>query len=253
MDWKAWGVVSIFLIAVVSGCVQPGGGTGPNAGRVVFSATDAAAGMGTISHVWVTIDEMSIQSPTKGWITLSSQPKTIDLLELKADGRQVVLADVPVEAGTYNQLRLHISKVSVTDENGSSEARLPSGELKIVGGFTVDANQTSVALFDFIADESLHVTGNGKYVMAPVVIVSTTENAEVRTENNEIVEIRKGTPTINIKVGMRENGEVGEGLGIPLDAEVEVDSGGIKVKVGGTGGVDVDININNGLRVRVGS
>ncbi|MBI2542239.1 DUF4382 domain-containing protein [Candidatus Woesearchaeota archaeon] len=198
-------------------------------GRAVFAITDAAADMGTVTSVKITVDSVQVHSATKGWIEVSSTPKTYDLLELKAEGKHELLADFELDEGTYGQLRMDISNVVVTDANGQQEAKLPSGELKINGNLVVDANSTSTATFDFIADESLHITGNGKYIMAPVVQLETREDADANVKSGNEVEIKGGKIKTNVKVGMDAKGNVGAGLGIPADIEISIDAGSISI------------------------
>lgn len=218
------------LLLLIAACTQqaptvPAGEENGN-GRVVFAITDAAAEMGAVSSVKVTVDNIKVHSAAKGWIDVSSSSKTYDLLQLKAEGTQALLADVQLEEGNYDQVRLGISNVVVTDSSGQHEAKLPSGELKINGKLVVDTNSTSTATFDFMADESLHVTGNGKYIMAPVVQLETREEANVKIESGNRVEITGGKISTNVKVGMDVNGNVGIGLNIPSDVEILIDNAG---------------------------
>jgi len=215
------------IVLSVAGCVQgpQGGAPGAGTGRAVFTLADAAADMGAISSVKVTVDSVMAHNAAQGWVTVSSVPKTYDLLQLNATGKQVLLADVQLQPGTYEQVRLVISKVMVTDDTGEHEAKLPSGDLKIVGGFDVAANTTSAVMFDFIADESLHVTGNGEYIMAPVIRLQTVENASVDASDENDVEVAGGRVKTDVKVGMDINGNVAAGSGIPVNAAVSIVNG----------------------------
>jgi len=233
------GVLALFLLAV--GCAPPKemekeeveeAAMEEKEGRVVFTITDAAADMGAVTSVMVTVDSVRVHSAAEGWITVSSEPQTFDLLKLKAEGSQELLADVTLEEGTYQQLRLDISKVVVADAEGEHEAKLPSGELKIVGDLEVKADSTSTATFDFIADESLHVTGNGEYILAPVVQLETKTDAEVEVKADQKVEIKAGKVKASVKVGMDAEGNVGVGLGIPAKAKLSLGQGKVKVEGG---------------------
>ncbi len=226
--------IGLFLLFFVAACA-PGSYQAPIAserqGRAVFTITDAAADMGAVTSVKVTIDSVQVHSDADGWITLNSNQQEFDLLKLKAEGSQALLADANLKPGSYQQMRLLISKVIVTDASGTHEAKLPSGELKIVGGFTVDASATATATFDFVADESLHVTGKGEYILAPVVKLETREHADVDTNVKSRVAIRGGNVKTNVKVGMDENGNIGIGLGIRQDLNLTIEDG--KIKIGG--------------------
>lgn len=207
---------------------------GSGMGRAVFAMTDAAADMGSVSSVKITIDGVRVHSAAEGWTTVSSSARTYDLIELKNENEVVLLADVQIEEGTYDQMRLDISNVIVTDANGQQEAKLPSGELKIMGSLVVEENSTSTATFDFIASESLHVTGQGKYIMAPVVQVETRQDADVGLKSNNRVEIDGGQIKTNVEVGMDINGNVGVGLGIVSNANLSLDTTGT-IKIVGKG------------------
>ena len=231
------GVLALFLLA--AGCVPPKPmeepqepAAGEQEGRVVFTITDAAAEMGTVTSIMVTVDSVSVHSATEGWVNVSSEPQTFDLLKLKAEGSQELMADVQLKEGTYQQLRLEISSVVVVDDQGEHEAKLPSGELKIVGDLEVKANATSTAMFDFIADESLHLTGNGEYILAPVVQLETKTDAQVEVKADQKVEIKAGNVKASVKVGMDAEGNVGVGLGIPAKAKLSIGQGKVKVEGG---------------------
>lgn len=193
-------------------------------GIAVATITDAAANMGSVSSVNVTVDKVSVHSETEGWVNISSASHTYDLLQLKAQGTNAFLGQATLDAGTYNQIRVDISRVVVTDANGTHDAKLPSGELKIIGNFVVDANSTSTASFDFFANESLHVTGNGRYIMAPVVRMETRSNVSADIDGNSHVIIHGGSVTTNVKVGMDANGNIGAGMGISSDSNVSIGS-----------------------------
>lgn len=265
-------VLSMMLICVlvmVAACAPPALPTQPasgeqlgqpmaeDEGRVVFAITDAAADMGVVTSVMVTVDSVKVHSAADGWVTVSSTPKTVDLLKLKAEGSTELLADVTLKEGDYQQLRLDISKVIVVDDKGEQEAKLPSGELKIVGGFTVTANSTSTATFDFIADESLHLTGNGEYILAPVVQLETRENAEVEVKADQKVEVKGGKVKTNVKVGMDIEGKVGVGLGLAKDAKLSLSNGKVVAGVGlGVASekkeaAEEDTNVSAGASVKV--
>lgn len=242
---KSFLTILAVLSLLLAACVQA---PASNTGRTVFAITDAAADMGTVTSVKITVDSISAHTVAEGWTTVSSTPMTYDLLQLKSSGDTVMMADVRLNTGEYQQVRLAISNVEVTDANGTHQAKLPSGDLKIVGGFNVSSNTTAAVKFDFIADESLHVTGNGKYIFAPVVQYETREGAEIRVGLGNKVDIDNGNVKTNVKVGMDIAGNVGEGLKIGLDDELEIEGSEIKVLAKGIKDkVDVSGNMEVGI------
>lgn len=221
-------IFALLVVSLIAACSPQ---AQQSTGRAVFTMTDAAANMGAVTSVKVTVDSVKVHSEAEGWVTVSSVQKTYDLLQLKAQDKQELLADAQLKEGTYNQLSLDISRVVVTDASGTHEAKLPSGELKINGNLVVERNSTSTATFDFIADESLHITGNGKYIMAPVVQMETRQDADVSVSSGNRVEIRNGRVNTNVKVGMDINGNVGVGSKIPSNSDLSIDTAG-KIKLG---------------------
>ena len=225
-------VMCMIMAVLASACAQQVvDDSGTQQGRAVFAMTDAAADMGAVTSVKVTVESIKVHSAAEGWVEVSSAEKTYDLLQLKAENKNELMADVQIDEGTYDQVRLDISSVVVTDANGTHEAKLPSNELKITGKLVVEANSTAAATFDFIADESLHVTGNGKYIMAPVVEFESREGADVSVQSNNRVEIRGGDIKTDVKVGMDISGNVGAGLKIPVGTELDLDTSGM-IKIG---------------------
>src|SRR3989338_2323557 len=229
-------VLGIISVVFAAGCTSSSSATG----RVVFAAEDAAADMGSVSSIMMTVDSVRVHSEAQGLTTVSSSARTYDLLDLKASGNAALLADANIAAGTYDQMRLDISSIVVTDVNGTHQAKLPSNEFKVVGDLVLHANSTSTATFDFIADQSLHVTGNGQYIFAPVVQIETRSNTNVQVASNTDVRINGGSVNTNIRVGMDTSGNVGVGLGIPANANVSIGAGG-------------GIVIGSGALVNVGS
>ncbi len=237
-------IVAGFIL--IAGCLQGNSGSSSSSttGRVIFAISDAAANMGAVTSVKVTVDSVEAHSAADGWTTVSSSAKTYDLLALKARGEQVLLADAQLKEGTYEQVRLHISKVVVTDASGDHDAKLPSSELKIIGNIVVKANTTSAVAFDFIADESLHVTGNGQYIMSPVVRLETRERAEVEVKDDDSVKINGGDVDARMKVGMDVEGNVGEDHILPAKANLTIESDG-RVRSHGME-IDIGAGINSG-------
>ncbi|MBI4895862.1 MAG: DUF4382 domain-containing protein [Candidatus Aenigmarchaeota archaeon] len=228
-------LVSVFAVAVIAGCIGQSnsqgtdystGGTPSYKGNSYFTVTDAAANMGAVSSVKITFDSLKVHSAQQGWVNVSSSTQTYDLLKLKAEGTQSLMANTQLNPDSYDKIRLNVQSVVVTDANGDHQAKLPSNEFIVITELVVKANTTSTAAFDFIVDESLHTTGKGDYIMAPVVQLDTRENATIDVSSSTNVKISGGKSSV-IKVGMDIKGNVGVGLKIPADAILDVRSTGI--------------------------
>ena len=191
-------------------------------GRFVVTLADAATDLNGVSQINVTIDSVRAQNDANGWVTLSSTQRTIDLLQLRAEGNQVVIADLNVPAGTYNQIELNISKVIVVDAQGSHEAKLPSGKIRMNMNTDLNKGSTNTIRIDVLADESLHITGNGLYILAPVIHLQTRENVQVNIDSEMHATINGGQLKDDTEVGMDEEGRVGVGVKIPENADVSI-------------------------------
>ncbi len=201
-------------------------------GRVVFSVTDAAADMSTISKIELKVSNVAIFSETEGWVTVSTAPRIFDLLKLKSEDKSEILADINADAGTYSEIRLAVDSINVTTKSGTtSEAKLPSGELKIKTALTVNPDQTASVNLDFLADKSLIVTGNGKYIFAPVVKTEVKSNANVAVNALGEVSITGGKIDDTKTVGMDVDGSVKLDFEIPKNKKIDIGADD-KIKIG---------------------
>ncbi|MDO8510388.1 MAG: DUF4382 domain-containing protein [bacterium] len=223
------------------------GGTSDNGaetstkGTIFFSVTDAAANMGAISSIMMTVDKVEMRSEAKGWVTISESPKTFDLLELKSKSKTELLAKADVAADTYNQVRLHISKIVVTESGQAKEAKIPSNELKLNSEIKVTSGTESSAKFDVMASESLHKTGKGEFIFAPVVKFESRSDANVEVGSDNSVTISGGDADDSVTVGMDINGEVKENFRLDINANLELDGGIIKLDGKSKAKIDLEL------------
>ncbi len=210
-------------------------------GNLVFGIKDAAASMGNITSVMITVDKIELHNETQGWVTVSSDTKSFDLLALKASGATSLLAQSSVTAGTYDQMRLEVTNVMVTQNGTTSEAKLPSGELKIVGTIVVNADKTSTAVVDFMTDKSLHITGNGKFIFAPVINIQTQSNTDATVDSNNQVHVTVGHVDNNTSEGMDVTGEMKANF--MLDPNTKLDEVNDVLKVTTQGESDNSIKV----------
>ncbi len=208
-------------------------------GKVVFGVTDAAGSMGDVSSVVLTVNQIQVHSEANGWVTVSNETKQYDLLALKQSGAVSLLANANLTAGTYDQVKLTVTKVTVTKAGVVSDAKLPSGELKLVGNIVVNADKTSSVVFDFMADKSLHTTGNGKFIFAPVIKLRQQAGVNVAMKSGDELSITGGDKEQDDDFGMDEKGDVKSdfelkgNLNIDSEDKIEVDdnnSGKVEIK-----------------------
>ena len=155
--------------------------TNPISSGEALSSADLPEGMGKLvvnvtdppppemEGVIVDLGKLEVHKVGGGWITVAEDEdmEPFDLILL--EDRVELLATAIVDAGIYTQIRLDIKSVTIWVEGEDYPAKVPSGEIKLVGSFEViDGEETEVTL-DFIGAESVIVTGNGEYIFRPVV------------------------------------------------------------------------------------
>jgi hypothetical protein len=123
----------------------------------------------------------------------------------------------------------------VVDALGEREAKLPSNKLRLRGELKVEAGATSTAHFDFLADQSLHLTGEGRYIFAPVITLETRDKAEAEVSGKKEgsgkkeVRIKGGSTRTDAQLGMDAEGSLDAGIRITPDAVLSIAADG-KVK-----------------------
>ncbi len=170
------GVVALTLLASLGlsgACTEA---VQAKTGTIEVRVTDAP---GDVEAIWVTVSEVKVHKAGVDeedgvWITLELDEDTFNLLELEE--LELTLATEEIEAGKYTQLRMTVFEVWVTlEEEDPVEATIPSGELKFVRPFELEAGETIALVVDFDAAESVVVTGNGQIIFKPVITLAIEE------------------------------------------------------------------------------
>lgn len=153
--------------------------TANGSGTVRMYMTDAPADYDSVVVVISRVEvQVTSNDTVSGWSTVRADSATYDLLVLR-NGSRAILGTSPLLPGHYTQIRLIVGEGSYVIDNGVKHAlTIPSGAqsgIKLNHGFDIAAGQTYELLLDFDAEKSIHVTGNGKYMMNPVIRVSAIE------------------------------------------------------------------------------
>ncbi|HPM76612.1 MAG TPA: DUF4382 domain-containing protein [bacterium] len=119
-----------------------------------------------------------------GWFTLDVEPARYNLLELQ-NNVGVVLAEQSLPSGDYNEIRLILTcegedapEIVIDGENKA--LTVPSGcqsGFKLKGQFTLVEGAQTKLIMDFDMRKSVHETGNGKYLLSPVVRIIQADAA----------------------------------------------------------------------------
>ena len=134
-------------------------------------------------------EQEQVQQGGDGWINIPiTGDNTFDLLKLKEEGIDLLLGEVEVPIGKYTQIRLIIEEVVIIYDDGTGltkeeNAKLPSNQLKLVRPFDVIYGGVTILLIDFLADQSVNITGKGDIIFKPVIklVVSVKENSAANT------------------------------------------------------------------------
>jgi hypothetical protein len=163
---------------------------GQSTGTIQVLVTDAPKH--DVSRVELTVSEVEVHKAGSGgesgnWTTLDIQEETFNLLDLQ-NGLTMLLADGEVEAGKYTQLRMTVFEVVVDyDDVVGKQAEVPSGELKFVHPFTLEAGDNITLIVDIDAAKSVIVTGGtkqdkSKVLFKPVVKLQVLQGQGPDTE-----------------------------------------------------------------------
>jgi len=160
----------------------------PETSRLMVKMVDAP---GNYDEVNIEVLDVMIKGNTdsgdNGWTSVGDKAqvgegKIYDLLKLTG-GANIVLIDSVIPAGNLGQIRLILGDENTVVVDGKSFAlTTPSAQQS---GLKLQINQTLVGgvtyefLLDFVVDKSIVDTGNSKYILKPVIQVSTMEASGV--------------------------------------------------------------------------
>ena len=191
--------IVLLLSAIMVGCSGGGGGESNSTaagaggsgvgsdGTLTINLTDTP--FGEAQAVLVTFNEVQVHRSGSGWVTLpfagSASSRTCDLKKLV--GAQNVLGTGQLPSGHYTMIRLVVSGSTLYFNNPSSGSAcsssilppsgqnapldIPSGEIKLNREFDISTGGVTAILLDFDGDRSIRETGNGRYMMNPVISV----------------------------------------------------------------------------------
>ncbi|PKD21518.1 carbohydrate-binding protein [Salegentibacter salinarum] len=151
--------------------------------QLTVRMTDAP---GDYDEVWVDVQDVMIKTEAEvgeeegEWESLSNvETGRYDLLELTG-GVSQLLADVEIPAGYLDQIRLVLGPDNVVvidgEENPMATPSAQQSGLKLNIQQELEAGESYEYLLDFDVDESIGTTGNGGYILKPVIRMSAMAN-----------------------------------------------------------------------------
>ena len=214
-----------FLPALLLAACGGGGGGGSGTGSLNLAITDAP--VDGVDQVWVQFQSVEVKPNNGPAITFDfDTPLSVDLKTLTGDNTEVLLNNEQVPAGEYNWIRLIVNadfdnvfdSYVVTETGEQVEIRVPSGEVKLVSGFTVvEGGEAS-----FVIDWNLRMgltapPGQAGYLLKPAFrIVDLQEYGGIEgTVATALITAESCTSDPN--TGEGNDVYVFEGAGVPPD------------------------------------
>lgn len=229
-------------------------------GTVVVSVTDAAQSLSAIDAIEMTVNQVQIHSQTQGWITLSDNSQTFNLLDLKAKGKLALAAQTDIPVDTYDQIKLSLGDVVVkkAGSTASAKATTPQKDVVINNNTMVTEGQTTSVTVDVLADKSLYTTAKGEFVFLPAVKVETRSSTQATVDSNGMVDLTGGKVESTVQSGMDVKGNMTDNYTLDTNSanKLEINNGTLDIKgstsgnaSGGTGGgtggnINANVNTN---------
>jgi hypothetical protein len=167
-------------------------GSDGETGTMSVALTDAPANydsvMITVNSVRVNKNEDAETDSTEsdeeadknGWETIMDEPMKVNLLEL-TNGKQITLGSKELEAGRYSQIRFILGDDNTVTVDGNTHTlKTPSAQqsgLKLNVNAEIEEDAIYSLLIDFDAARSIVQTGNGGYILKPVLRAVSLEEA----------------------------------------------------------------------------
>ena len=137
----------------------------------------------TVSELNITVIKVDIIRANSGEVVNCpiTQEKELNILEI-SKSNPVVLSDVSVPSGDYEQLRLVIkNNATITVDDETFDIKIPSGEqsgVKLDGNFSIRGKFFRLDL-DFIPEESVIYNKGQGYILKPVIKISDIEDRDI--------------------------------------------------------------------------
>jgi anti-sigma-K factor RskA len=176
-------LVLVIALVVVPMVTRPSGAVGTLEVRVTDAKNEPVVTEINITFDNITVHRAGEDGDADGeWIVVAEDlNKTVDLLQLSGIGD--LLGEDEIETGKYTQIRVGVVRVEIVVDGVTEEvtlepvqgAVLPSGELKFIQNFEIEADETTVVIIDFdiSADKSVVFAG-GKWLFKPTIKLEVT-------------------------------------------------------------------------------
>jgi len=183
---SAWAVAAVLAVSTLACSDSP---SSPSLSGGNFNLRLRDTPFTDAKAVLVTFSSVRAHRSDSDWTVVpfinAATSRTCDLKKLETS--EDVLGSAALPAGHYTQVRLVVQSATLFFDNTSSGAAcassiappagasatldIPSGEVKLNREFDVSASTVMTMLIDFDGNGSIHLTGNGRYMMSPVITI----------------------------------------------------------------------------------
>ena len=115
--------------------------------------------------------EEEVDTSETVWYTIVNESQDFDLIALQ--NVTDILGEKELSIGKYTQIRLNVDQAEITINNSGEievyDMQIPSKTVKLVKAFWINENETTELTLDFDVYESVHQTGNNKFIMRPTI------------------------------------------------------------------------------------
>lgn len=162
--------VPVFLVVLFSACSESETTDGPS--NIQFRLTDMPG-----EYQQVNIDVMEVEvKMNDSLLSLTTNQGIYNLLEF-VNGKDTLLVDDQLPSGYMSQIRLILGEENtVMIDSVLFDLKTPSAQqsgLKLNVHEEIVAGEAYAYVIDFVVEKSIVETGNGKYILKPVIKVFT--------------------------------------------------------------------------------
>lgn len=151
-------------------------------GSMNVKMTDAPA---LYAEVNVDVERVEIHYENEGWVTLDTRAGIYNLLDLQNGVTAVIADENQLKTGQVSQMRLILGQrnsimfndSTITDLELSSQDKTG---LKLNLNAYIEGDHETQILFDFDAEQSIVIEGNGSYKLKPHLKVVSVANIQIR-------------------------------------------------------------------------
>jgi Domain of unknown function (DUF4382) len=187
-------VVVAVVVAMACACASSNSTSPTPAGNATLHVMLKDSPFSDAKALLVTFSEFNAHAAGSGFGNEPRLPFASDATSLTCDlkkltNAQALLGTGALPAGHYTQLRLVVSSATLYFDNASSGGAcaptiaapagrsaaidIPSGELRLNREFDLTGTTPTTILLDFDGDRSVRDTGNGRFMMTPVITVDS--------------------------------------------------------------------------------